>query len=137
MNSPPVDPEAIAPVAADASAGAVDMQLLAQIGYKQELRRQHSTPQGFAIAFSIMASNMNYTIVINGFVWLGCMAYHFIFTRRRYIGPKMTVDGCDSQTILLSLRFLMGFLLMNRDLSIMRKNDAFSLEPTLVVYPLQ
>ncbi|OQE17123.1 hypothetical protein PENFLA_c025G03576 [Penicillium flavigenum] len=42
------------------------------------------------------SSNMNYTIVINGFVWFGCMAYYFIFARRWYIGPKMTVDGSDS-----------------------------------------
>ncbi|KAJ5910569.1 hypothetical protein N7504_005212 [Penicillium tannophilum] len=37
-------------------------------------------------------SDMNYTIVINGFVWIGCMIYYFIFARHWYTGPKMTVD---------------------------------------------
>jgi hypothetical protein len=32
-----------------------DLDLLAQMGYKQELRRHYSTTQVFAIAFSIMA----------------------------------------------------------------------------------
>ncbi|EKV06752.1 GABA permease (Uga4), putative [Penicillium digitatum PHI26] len=41
-------------------------------------------------------SNMNYTIVINGFVWFGCMAYYFLFARRWYIGPHMTVDESAS-----------------------------------------
>ncbi|CAI7617572.1 unnamed protein product [Penicillium glandicola] len=41
-------------------------------------------------------SNMNYTIVINGFVWFGCMAYYFLFARRWYIGPQMTVDESNS-----------------------------------------
>lgn len=39
---------------------------------------------------------MNYTIVINSFVWFGCMAYYFLFARRWYIGPKMTVDESAS-----------------------------------------
>jgi amino acid transporter len=43
-----------------------------------------------------VASTMNYTIVINGFVWFGCMAYYFIFARRWYTGPQMTVDGSNS-----------------------------------------
>ncbi|KAJ5771151.1 uncharacterized protein N7511_003202 [Penicillium nucicola] len=38
------------------------------------------------------ASNMNYTIVINGFVWVGCMAYYFLFARHWYAGPQMTVE---------------------------------------------
>ncbi|KAJ5819565.1 hypothetical protein N7474_005156 [Penicillium riverlandense] len=37
-------------------------------------------------------SNMNYTVVINGFVWAGCMAYSFFFAHRWYSGPQMTVD---------------------------------------------
>ncbi|KAJ5640125.1 uncharacterized protein N7484_007987 [Penicillium longicatenatum] len=36
--------------------------------------------------------DMNYTIVINGFVWIGCMVYYFVFARHWYTGPKMTVD---------------------------------------------
>lgn len=35
---------------------------------------------------------MNYTVVINGFVWVGCMVYYYLFARRWYSGPRMTVD---------------------------------------------
>lgn len=38
----------------NALSGSQDQNLLAQLGYKQELRRQYSTVQIFAIAFSIM-----------------------------------------------------------------------------------
>ncbi|KAJ5771713.1 hypothetical protein N7520_002242 [Penicillium odoratum] len=41
-------------------------------------------------------SDMNYTIVINGFVWIGCMVYYFLFARHWYTGPKMTVDEGQS-----------------------------------------
>lgn len=34
---------------------------------------------------------MNYTVVINGFVWIGCMVYYFLFARKWYTGPRMTV----------------------------------------------
>ncbi|KAJ5118357.1 hypothetical protein N7526_009994 [Penicillium atrosanguineum] len=37
-------------------------------------------------------SDMNYTIVINGFVWIGCMGYYFLFARHWYTGPRITVD---------------------------------------------
>lgn len=43
----------------------------------------------------ILASEMNYTIVINGFVWIACMTYYFLFARKWYTGPKMTVDGVE------------------------------------------
>jgi hypothetical protein len=39
---------------------------------------------------------MNYTIVINGFVWAGCMVYYFLFARRWYTGPQMTADESAS-----------------------------------------
>ena len=39
---------------------------------------------------------MNYTIVINGFVWVGCMGYYFLFARRWYTGPRITVDEANS-----------------------------------------
>ncbi|PWY75471.1 amino acid transporter [Aspergillus heteromorphus CBS 117.55] len=42
-------------------------------------------------------SEMNYTIVINGFVWLACMSYYFLFARKWYTGPKMTVDGVEEE----------------------------------------
>jgi hypothetical protein len=41
---------------------------------------------------------MNYTIVINGFVWTGCMIYYFIFARHWYTGPQMTV-GENASTV--------------------------------------
>ncbi|KAJ6111451.1 hypothetical protein N7523_007512 [Penicillium sp. IBT 18751x] len=44
-------------------------------------------------------SNMNYTIVINGFVWLGCMSYYFLFARRWYTGPRVTVDEPSSANL--------------------------------------
>ncbi|RAK96947.1 putative GABA permease (Uga4) [Aspergillus ibericus CBS 121593] len=44
------------------------------------------------------ASEMNYTIVINGFVWIACMTYYFLFARKWYTGPKMTVDGVEGDT---------------------------------------
>ncbi|XRM49041.1 GABA-specific high-affinity permease [Aspergillus tubingensis] len=54
-----------------------DSQLLATLGYKQELRRHYSTVQVFAIAFSIMgllpsiASTLSYSIPAGpaGMVW--------------------------------------------------------------------
>ncbi|RDW78790.1 uncharacterized protein DSM5745_05642 [Aspergillus mulundensis] len=54
-----------------------DTQLLATLGYKQELRRHYSTVQVFAIAFSIMgllpsiASTLSFSIPAGpvGMVW--------------------------------------------------------------------
>ncbi|KAA8650229.1 hypothetical protein EYZ11_004441 [Aspergillus tanneri] len=42
------------------------------------------------------ASTMNYTIVINGFVWIASMGYYFLSARKWYTGPKMTVDSDES-----------------------------------------
>lgn len=39
-----------------------------------------------------VADEMNYTIVINGFVWLASMTYYVLFARKWYTGPKMTVN---------------------------------------------
>jgi len=44
----------------------------------------------------LAAADMNYTIVINGFVWAGCMTYYFLFARRWFTGPRMTVDNSSS-----------------------------------------
>ena len=79
MDSQPVDPEALAPVATDGMADVGDVQLLARMGYKQELRRQYSTTQVFAIAFSIMglvpsiASTLSFSLPAGpvGMVWVG------------------------------------------------------------------
>ena len=35
---------------------------------------------------------MNYTVVVNGAVWLGATAYYFIDARKWFTGPKITVD---------------------------------------------
>ncbi|KAK5164463.1 GABA-specific high-affinity permease [Saxophila tyrrhenica] len=37
-------------------------------------------------------SSMNYTIVINGAVWLGALAYYFIDARKWFTGPKITLN---------------------------------------------
>ncbi|KAI9933530.1 GABA-specific high-affinity permease [Aspergillus wentii] len=41
--------------------------------------------------------DMNYTIVINGFVWLSAAGYYILFARKWYTGPKMTVDPREYQ----------------------------------------
>ena len=38
---------------------------------------------------------MNYTVVINGAVWGGALAYYFIDARKWFTGPKITVDTSD------------------------------------------
>ena len=43
----------------------------------------------------IKASTMNYTVVINGAVWGGALAYYFIDARKWFTGPKITVDTND------------------------------------------
>lgn len=45
-----------------------------------------------------LAQDMNYTIVINGFVWIAAMTYYALFARRWYTGPKMTIDAPPSAT---------------------------------------
>lgn len=51
---------------------------------------------------------MNYTVVINGFVWIGCMVYYFLFARRWFTGPRMTVEEsslicCESTPVTSAL----------------------------------
>lgn len=43
---------------------------------------------------------MNYTVVINCFVWGGALAYYYIDARKWFTGPKITVDltQIDEQT---------------------------------------
>ena len=43
-----------------------------------------------------LAQDMNYTIVINGFVWIASMTYYVLFARKWYTGPKMTIDAPQS-----------------------------------------
>ena len=35
---------------------------------------------------------MNYTVVINGAVWFGALAYYYIDARKWFTGPKITID---------------------------------------------
>jgi amino acid transporter len=80
-----------------AGANIGDEELLAEIGYKQELRRHYSTIQVFGIAFSIMgllpsiASTMNVGLAAGpaGLVWGWCCAGFFILL----IGISMTFLG--------------------------------------------
>ncbi|KAL2215179.1 putative GABA permease [Thermoascus aurantiacus ATCC 26904] len=39
------------------------------------------------------AEDMNYTIVINGAVWLAALTYYALFARKWFTGPKMTIDA--------------------------------------------
>lgn len=46
------------------------------------------------------AKTMNYTIVINGFVWIGCMVYYFVDAYKWFEGPKHTIDEIiDAQEV--------------------------------------
>ena len=38
------------------------------------------------------ADEMNYTVVINGAVWLGALGYYFIDARKWFTGPKITIS---------------------------------------------
>lgn len=40
-------------------------------------------------------ADMNYTVVINGAVWLGALAYYFIDARKWFTGPKITLNLDD------------------------------------------
>ncbi|SPB48914.1 unnamed protein product [Aspergillus niger] len=41
----------------------------------------------------VLTQDMNYTIVINGSLWLGAMVYYVVYARKVYRGPQMTVGG--------------------------------------------
>lgn len=43
------------------------------------------------------AEGMNYTIVINGAVWVGATTYYVLFARKWFTGPKMTIEESASQ----------------------------------------
>lgn len=40
-------------------------------------------------------ASMNYTVVINSFVWFGALAYYFIDARKWFTGPKITLNLDD------------------------------------------
>lgn len=70
---------------------AADVEVLAVMGYKQELVRKYSTVQVFAIAFSIMglvpsiASSLTYSLPAGpaGMVWV-CCEKRFVLEHRRH-----------------------------------------------------
>ncbi|EGW34176.1 uncharacterized protein SPAPADRAFT_133471 [Spathaspora passalidarum NRRL Y-27907] len=81
-----------------------DVELLAQIGYKQELRRHYSTLQVFGIAFSIMGllPSISSTIAIGleagpaGLVWGWFLASIFIFctgVSMAFLGSAIPTSG--------------------------------------------
>jgi len=35
---------------------------------------------------------MNYTVVINCAIWFGALAYYYIYARKWFTGPKITID---------------------------------------------
>lgn len=37
------------------------------------------------------AQNMNYTVVINGSLWLGALLYYYLHARKTFTGPQTTV----------------------------------------------
>ena len=39
------------------------------------------------------ASEANFTPLINGFVWVGCMVYYFLFAHKWFEGPKVTLTA--------------------------------------------
>lgn len=41
-------------------------------------------------------STMNYTVVINGTVWIGCLVYYFVHAHKWFEGPKNTLDDDDA-----------------------------------------
>jgi hypothetical protein len=43
----------------------------------------------------IAAENMNYTVVINGALWLGSVVYYYIHARKTFKGPQTTVSPED------------------------------------------
>ncbi|OKL60949.1 hypothetical protein UA08_03242 [Talaromyces atroroseus] len=92
-----------------------DTDLLAQLGYKQELRRQYSTTQVFAIAFSIMAllpsiaSTLSFSLPAGpvGMVWVGLCQLIFtimgILIQIREDCVRLTVSAEEFHTVTLAL----------------------------------
>lgn len=43
----------------------------------------------------VTAENMNYTVVINGVLWLGALLYYYVHARKTFKGPQTTVSPED------------------------------------------
>ncbi|KAL4787106.1 hypothetical protein BJX76DRAFT_345781 [Aspergillus varians] len=45
------------------------------------------------------AEDMNYTVVINGFVWVASMVYYWVYARKVFSGPRSTISqGVESES---------------------------------------
>lgn len=40
----------------------------------------------------VEAQNMNYTVVINGSLWVGALLYYYVSARKTFKGPQTTVN---------------------------------------------
>ncbi|KAL2848311.1 amino acid/polyamine transporter I [Aspergillus pseudodeflectus] len=47
----------------------------------------------------VLTDEMNYTIVINGFVWIACMAYYYLYAHRFFTGPRTTLGSGTSSPV--------------------------------------
>lgn len=47
---------------------------------------------------------MNYTIVLNGFVWLASMTYYVLYARKWYSGPKTTAVNVSTDSSVVDTR---------------------------------
>lgn len=52
-------------------------------------------PCAFADWVLFEAQTMNYTVVINGSLWLGALVYYYVHARKTYKGPLTTVSPED------------------------------------------
>ena len=50
---------------------------------------------GISRLINFIASDMNYTVVINGALWLGAILYYVLHARKTYKGPQTTVAPED------------------------------------------
>ena len=57
-----------------------------------EMKRETGLTNSF---FPNTVKNMNYTVVINGALWLGALLYYFIHARKTFKGPQTTVSPED------------------------------------------
>lgn len=42
-----------------------------------------------------VAQDMNYTVVINGALWIGALVYYMVYAKKNYQGPQTTVAPED------------------------------------------
>lgn len=46
-------------------------------------------------------NDMNYTCLINGAIWIGCLIYYYLFAKRWFHGPKHTIDFYDLDMVVM------------------------------------